>query len=115
MSPSFRRAAFAATLLLFGVCPIASAQISLGIGRPADHDAEARILRQLESRDSFVFKEMPLTAFVQLLRDRFGINVVIDMKALEDFGIDTETPISVHLQDVTLHLHNLFLLPIDPR
>ena len=102
MSPSYCRVLVAASLLVFAACPMASAQISLGIGSAAHREAEARILRQLERRDSFVFTKMPLTEFVQQLRERFGINVVIDQKSLEDFGIDTATPISVHLRDTTL-------------
>lgn len=102
MPGSFRRIAIAAGLLVFGACSIATAQISLGIGNPAHREAETRILRRLESRDSFIFKDMPLTKFVQLLRDRFGINVVIDQKALEDFGIDMATPVSMHLLEATL-------------
>lgn len=102
MSPSFRRNVIAAGLLVFAACPIASAQISLGIGNPAQREAEARILRQLESRESFVVKDVPLSTFVEAIGKRFGINVAIDQKSLEDFGIDTATPVSVHLRDVTL-------------
>lgn len=102
MSPSFRRVAIAAGLLVFGFSPIASAQISFGIGTAEEQAAEARILRQLETRDSFVFRDVPLTEFVQAIGDRFGINVVIDVKSLEDFGIDTATPVSAQLRDAKL-------------
>jgi hypothetical protein len=37
-------------------------------------------------RDSFVFEDVPLTTFVQLLRDQFGINVVVDQKARDDYA-----------------------------
>ncbi len=114
MSSSFRRIVIAAGLLVFGACPMASAQISLGIGNPAQREAEARILRQLESRDSFDLKDVPLDNFVVTLRARFGINVHIDQRALEDFAIDTATPVSVQLRDATLEscLHLAFQ-PLD--
>ena len=102
MSPSFRRVVIAAGLLVFGACPVASAQISLGIGSPAHREAEARILQQLERRDTFVFEDVPLNAFVEAIRKRFGINVNIDRRALEDFGIDAATPVSLHLRDAAL-------------
>lgn len=114
MCPSFRRAVIATGLLVFGACPIASAQISLGIGNPAHRETEARILRQLESRDSFVFKDVPLATFVEAISGRFGINVHIDQRALDDVGIDIATPVSLHLRDATLESSlNLVLESLD--
>ncbi len=92
--------AFGAILIL--VCPAAFGQVSVGIGSASHRIAEGRILHQLEAHDSFTYKAIPLEAFVQLLRDRYSINVVIDQRALEDFGIDLATPLSVHLLDATL-------------
>lgn len=103
MQVLFRCCAIAAVMaLMFEDFPTAFGQISFGIGRSADRLAEARILQQLESRDSFTYEKMPLDKFAQLLRDRYSINVVIDQRALEDFGIDKQTPLSIHLLDATL-------------
>jgi len=109
MSPFIRRVALATAVSFLGLSHIASAQISFGIGSAAHREAEARILHLLESRDSFVAEDMPFTKFVQSLRDRFNINVHLDRKALDDFGIDTATPITIQLRDATLEssLHHV--------
>lgn len=101
MYPSARIFA-AATLLFAWAGEPASAQVSFGIGTTSHLAAEAKILQQLESRDAFVFEDVALNDFVQSLRDRFGINMRLDKRSLDDFGIDTSTPISVRLVDVTL-------------
>jgi hypothetical protein len=116
MSLFISRVAIATAVLCFGVCHVSFAQtsfssgnvafsagnVSFGIGNAAHREAEHRILRAFDRRDSFVIEDMPFTTFVQLLRDRFDINVLIDKKALDDFGIDTATPVSIQLRSATL-------------
>ena len=102
MALSIRRVGIATAVLWFGCCQVASAQISFGVGNAAHLEAEGRIRRVLEKRDSFVLCDMPLIRFVPWLRERYGINVLLDRKALDDFGIDASTPISIDLLQATL-------------
>jgi hypothetical protein len=101
-------------VFLFEASPAAFGQVSFGIGSPAEQLAEERISQQLASRDVFIYEKIPLDKFAQLLRDRYSINVEIDQRALEDFGIGTQTPLSIHLLDATLESAlNVALDPVE--
>jgi hypothetical protein len=65
--------------------------------------AEKKIYEALDSTvDSLEFNETPLRDVISSLRDREGIPIQIDAKALEDAGIDLETPITKNLSGISL-------------
>jgi hypothetical protein len=77
------------------------AQVSFPIvaGRPAESRAE----RILSTRTSLVWQDTTIEAFAAQLRQQFGIDVWIDVKALDDVGIDAKSPLTAaHMDDVVL-------------
>jgi hypothetical protein len=66
---------------------------------PATHalpqvEWEARIEAALNAKGEWEFAEGPLNEVCSAIQEKLGIEVVLDVKALEDFGIDSRTPIT---------------------
>lgn len=76
---------------------------------------EEAIERALEKTTSLEFVETPLRDVVDEFRRRFRVNVLIDIRALDDVGIGTDVPITASMPDVkagtalSLLLHELQL------
>jgi hypothetical protein len=66
------------------------------------NDADAKVTAALDERTTLDVENQPLTTFVESLRERHGINVQLDYKALSDAGTDIDVPISVHARDASL-------------
>lgn len=64
--------------------------------------AEKKILLELEEPTTIDFVETPLEDAVDYLRDLHGIEIQLDTKALEDAGINTDTPFSRKLHGISL-------------
>jgi hypothetical protein len=64
--------------------------------------AEERILAELEKPTEFEFTETPLQDAVDYLRDFHQLQIQLDTKALEDAGIDTDTPFTRKLYGISL-------------
>ncbi len=61
------------------------------------------IVEKLQSRRlSLDVREVPLADIVASVRDQVGVNVLLDRSALEEEGINTDTPLTVRLMDVPL-------------
>lgn len=68
---------------------------------PKPSPSETRILTLLEEPTTLEFKDAPLAdAAVAFLRDRHGIPVQLDLRALEDVGIGPDTPVTCNVEDV---------------
>lgn len=66
---------------------------------------EARIRESLDEdlpETGWSFMETPLRDVVAQIKDGMGLPVVIDMQALEDAGIDLETPVTLDTSAVTV-------------
>jgi hypothetical protein len=63
---------------------------------------EAKIRQALEGPTSMDFTETPLQDAIGFLRDQHGIVIQFDMRALEDEGIGSDTPITRTLKGVSL-------------
>jgi hypothetical protein len=79
----------------------AAAQNSVSLRSPREEAAWQSINRGLETVVTFRFSETPLDEAAKKLLDQAGISFIIDRKALDDFGIDSNTPISLELRQVT--------------
>jgi tetratricopeptide (TPR) repeat protein len=65
--------------------------------------SEEKIYRALEQPvENFDFVETPLRDFVVQLEDEHGIQVEVDVRALEDFGLDVDLPITRNLSGISL-------------
>jgi len=65
-------------------------------------EAEQRINRVLQDKTTFEFEEQSLQEVVIYLQDRHEITIILDKKALDDEGLDPETPITFSVKNVSL-------------
>ncbi len=65
-------------------------------------EAASKIEKALASESEMDFAETPLSEVVDFLKDRHGIEIQIDRKALEDVGIRTDEPITRKLKGISL-------------
>jgi len=68
----------------------------------ADTASYARIYRALDSETAFDYLDQPLKDVIDDIKFNHNFEIVLDNKALEDFGIDTGTPITRSLKGVSL-------------
>ncbi|OYV81078.1 MAG: hypothetical protein B7Z73_18505 [Planctomycetia bacterium 21-64-5] len=70
--------------------------------RPLPTPREAAVLKALDEPTEIDFAEQPLSGVVESLKQRHGIEIQLDEKALADAGAATDTPITRTIQGVTL-------------
>jgi hypothetical protein len=85
-----------ATVVWFGVFS------GPALGQPAEQSAREAIEKALSQKDAFEFADVRLGNFVSVLREKYGMNVVIDQRALKEKEIDPESPVSLELKDVSV-------------
>jgi hypothetical protein len=64
--------------------------------------SETRILQALDHETTFDYLDQPFKDVIEDISFSHNIPIVIDTKALEDFGIDTGTPITRTLKGISL-------------
>jgi type II secretory pathway component GspD/PulD (secretin) len=69
---------------------------------PRPTAGEDAIRRALATPASMEFVEQPLSDVVSFLKDQHEIEIQLDLKALEDAGVATDTPITRKLKGITL-------------
>jgi hypothetical protein len=84
------------TFVCFGIF------IAAAHGQPAEQSTQQVIENALSQTDAFEFNDASLSAFVATLREKYGMNVVIDYRALSEKEIGTDSPVSIKLKDVTV-------------
>lgn len=62
---------------------------------------EARIEAALSAKGAWEFVDAPLNEVCAAIQKKLDINIVLDVKSLEDFGIDPGTPITASLHDIS--------------
>ncbi len=72
------------------------------VGRGHQSKAVEAIHIALVTRFSFELDEMPLSVVAETIRRKAGINVVLDLRALEDVGLGPDIPITKRLKDINL-------------
>jgi hypothetical protein len=106
MSKSFRAWVWpACALLALAVfSPLAArAQEPKGLlSEPRPSLAEQKILAALASQSEVNFVDQPLADVVQFLKEKHQIEIQLDNKALTDEGIGFDTPVTRHLENVSL-------------
>jgi type II secretory pathway component GspD/PulD (secretin) len=70
------------------------------IGKPSEK--EKLIERQLSTPITVSFDSTPLRSVLDELRDYHGINIVADLPAMQEAGVNLESPISIKLDKVSL-------------
>jgi hypothetical protein len=79
------------------ICP---AQVSLRLN---DMQGDAQRLEQaLERRGSLHAVEMPLRDFADRLSRQFGVPIELDVKKLEEAGVNQDSPINTRLESIPL-------------
>ena len=66
-----------------------------------DRSTEA-ILAALEKKAEFRFLETPLKDCIDYINRTWGIECRLDLRALRDVGLDTDTPITKHVKGISL-------------
>ena len=59
---------------------------------------EARIEAALNAQGEWEFEDVPLKDVCEAIQEKLAIDVALDVKALENYGIDTQTPITRSLR-----------------
>lgn len=63
---------------------------------------EAAIAAALEESTDLDFQEQPLTDVFDFLKQKHQIEIQLDVKALTDAGVGSDTPITRHIKGITL-------------
>ena len=64
--------------------------------------SEITILAALDEKTDLDFTELPLTDVIDYLKQRHGIEIQLDHKALTDAGVGTDTPVTRQIKGITL-------------
>jgi len=73
-----------------------------------------RIEAALDKQADWQFTDAPLKDVIETVGERLGVNVYLDVSALEDFGIGTDTPVTTHLAGISGRSSlNLLLRDLD--
>ncbi|MCA9270744.1 MAG: STN domain-containing protein, partial [Planctomycetales bacterium] len=63
--------------------------------------AEARIAKALAKRVTLDFVETPLADVADFMREKIQVEIQVDARALDDVGIGTDTPINLHVKNIS--------------
>jgi tetratricopeptide (TPR) repeat protein len=64
--------------------------------------AEQRILAKLRDKADFDYREQSLVEVIEDLTQQHDLPIVISTKALHDYGIDTEDPVTLQVENISL-------------
>ena len=64
--------------------------------------SEERIFKELNNKATMEFIETPLKDAIQILKDTHGIPIELDVKKLEEAGVNIDTPVTKNLSGITL-------------
>jgi hypothetical protein len=64
--------------------------------------SEERIFKELGQTATLEFIETPLKDAIQILKDRHSIPIELDVKKLEEAGVNLDTPVTKNLSGITL-------------
>ncbi len=81
--------------------PVTKASVIQTIYFPQPTSNEQRIQAALSERTQVAFTDTPLTDAISFLRDVHQINIIIDVAALQDEGVDPSSPINMELSGIT--------------
>ncbi len=70
--------------------------------QPAPNAIEQKILAALDDRTEFEFVDQPLSDVVEYLKSRHEIEIQLDLRALTDEGVGTDTPITRNVKGISL-------------
>ncbi|HVA47203.1 MAG TPA: hypothetical protein VNH11_12615 [Pirellulales bacterium] len=72
------------------------------MAEPEPGAREARIQKELGQLTEIDFAEQPLSDVIEYLKQRHGIDIQLDSKALTDAGVNSDTPITRRIKGITL-------------
>ena len=70
--------------------------------QPPPNPNEAHILAALDDKTELEFVDQPLSDVIDYLKQRHGIEIQVDHKALTDAGLGSDTPITKHVRGIRL-------------
>ena len=70
--------------------------------RPLPNAAQAKILAALDRPIEFDFQDRPFDGVIDYFEKQYGIEILLDNKALDDAGIRVNLPITLALKNITL-------------
>ncbi len=98
----FKRVPAASVALAAWLMWLAGPPAVLGQGQSDSLSAQERIEEALRQPASLDMADTPLSDLVETLKEKHQINVVLDVRALDEFGIASDTPISFSISGVSL-------------
>jgi hypothetical protein len=100
------------TLVVAAFCT--GTQLDRYLEQPGADPREASIRAALDQKTDIKFVEKPFSGVVDDLKQRHGIEIQLDRRALDDAGIPNNTPITRSIKGVTLRSAlNLLLDDLD--
>ncbi|HUT90065.1 MAG TPA: hypothetical protein VMY37_11245 [Thermoguttaceae bacterium] len=75
--------------------------------------AAAAIRKALEQEGTFDFIEAPLFEVLDYVKKTSGVDVEVDGRALDDAGVPTEMPVTIHVSGISLR--SALALVLEPR
>src|SRR5262245_38666335 len=86
------------SFLVVGPAQMVTAQSQRALRTAAeDSGALAQIRAKLTDPVTLEFVETPLGDVIAFLKDYTGVNIVLDRAALDEVGVSSDTPISIHV------------------
>ena len=80
----------------------------------APRDSERKIRAALKKKVVLDFRKTPIAEAVGYMKDFVGVEIQLDLKALREAGVESDTPITFDVKGVTLKSAlNLMLRPLD--
>jgi hypothetical protein len=108
-NPLLRSAQLAVVLTL-----LAATFSTARLASAAPRDSERKIRTALKKKVVCDFEKIPLAEAVGYLKNFVGVEIQLDLKALGDAGVESDTPITFRVKDVSLKSAlNLMLRPLD--
>ena len=88
-------------LVACGCCCLSATQDTAAQQAQIAQRESQRINAALDEQADWKLTDVPLREFAKTLGDRLEANVLVDAVALEDFGISTDTPVTVNLTGIS--------------
>lgn len=80
----------------------------------APRESERKVRAALKKEVVLDFRKTPISEAVAYVKDFVGVEIQLDLKALRDAGIESDTPITFDVKGVSLKSAlNLMLRPLD--
>jgi hypothetical protein len=98
---AMNRIFFPCRAMIFAIIGLAVLS-ALANGQPDDQSVQQNIEQILSQKDTFQISGGNLNTWIVQLRDKYGLNIVIDSLALQEKQIAEDAPVTLKLKDVSV-------------